>query len=87
MANSTRSTKAGSINPANRGFTYGQLALVSAEKIMGIAGRFAAPGNQTIENLAHLKADQIVGEWRDSTYGMFNSDHVGSLLCVHMWSA
>ena len=36
---------------------------------MGIAGRFAAKGNQTVENLAQLKADQIVGEWRDSTYG------------------
>lgn len=54
---------------------------------MGIAGRFAAPGNQTINNLAHLKADQIVGEWRDSTYGMFNCCHVGSSLCAHLWSA
>ena len=62
-------TPAGKVNPANNNLTYGQLALISAEKIMGIAGRFAAKGNQTIENLAHLKADQIVGEWRDSTYG------------------
>ena len=57
------------MNPANRNLTYGQLALITAEKIMGIAGRFASKGNQTIENLARLKADQIVGEWRDSTYG------------------
>ena len=49
---------------------------------MGIAGRFAAPGNQTIENLAHLKADQIVGEWRDSTYGMSKSHRICHLLCV-----
>ena len=52
--------------------TYGQLALVNAEKLMNIAERFAAEGNQTMENLAHLKADQIVGEWRDSTYGKFH---------------
>ena len=63
------STPAGKVNPANSNLTYGQLALITAEKIMGIAGRFAAKDNQTIENLAHLKADQIVGEWRDSTYG------------------
>lgn len=74
--------KAGSINPANRDLSYGQLALIGAEKLMGIAGRFAAPGNQTIENLAHLKADQIVGEWRDSTYGKSSSSHISSSLCV-----
>ena len=80
MTDLTYSAKAGRINPANRNFTYGQLALVSAEKIMGIAERFAAPGNQSIANLAHLKADQIVGEWRDSTYGRFNSHRVSPRL-------
>lgn len=63
------STPAGSIDPTNTNLTYGQLALINAEKIMSIASRFAAEGNQTMENLAHLKEDQIVGEWRDSTYG------------------
>lgn len=36
---------------------------------MKAAGRFAAEGNQTKENLIHLNEDEIVGEWRDSTYG------------------
>ena len=61
---------AGTVNPANKGLTYGQLALLNAAKIMAIAGQYAAEGNQTIENLAHLKVDQIVGQWRDSTYGL-----------------
>ena len=56
----------------NSGKTWGQLAQISAEKIMTIGGRFAAPGNQTIDNLAHLKADIPVGEWRDSNFGMYN---------------
>ena len=63
-------TMAGTVDPANKGLTYAQLALINAEKIMAIAGQYAASGNQTIANLAHLKADQIVGEWRDSTYGI-----------------
>jgi hypothetical protein len=37
---------------------------------MSIAAPFAAPGNQTIDNLIHLREGQIVGEWRDSTYGI-----------------
>ena len=64
------STDAGAINPANKNLTWADLALLNAEKIMDIAGRFAADGNQTIENLAHLKSDQIVGQWRDSSYGI-----------------
>ena len=62
-------TQAGSIFPGNSGLSYGQIALINAKKLIGIAAQFAAPGNQTIENLAHLKAGQIVGQWRDSTYG------------------
>ena len=27
-------------------------------------------GNQTIDNLIRLKPNEIVGEWRDSTYGI-----------------
>jgi len=63
-------TTAGKIDPNNTGLTYSDLALLNAEKLMAIAGRYAAEGNQTIDNLAHLKSDQIVGEWRDSTYGI-----------------
>lgn len=36
---------------------------------MDAAGRYAAGGNQTKENLIHLNKGEIVGEWRDSTYG------------------
>jgi len=49
--------------------TYGQLALINAERIMRLAAPFAAKGNQTKENLIHLLDGEIVGEWRDSTYG------------------
>ena len=63
-------TEAGTINPTNKNLTWGQLALINAEKIMAVADRFAAEGNQNMENLAHLKEDQIVGQWRDSTYGI-----------------
>ena len=63
-------TMAGIIDPANKGLTYARLALINAGEIMAIARQYAAPGNQIIGNLAHLKADQIVGEWRDSTYGI-----------------
>lgn len=61
---------AGTINPANKNLTYAQLALLNAEKLMAIAGQYAAQGSQTIDNLAYLKSDQIVGQWRDSTYGI-----------------
>lgn len=37
---------------------------------MSTAAPFASSGNQTKENLIHLKDGQIVGEWRDSTYGI-----------------
>lgn len=62
-------TKAGKVDPANSRLTYQDLFLVSTEKIMTAAGRFAAEGNQTLENLIHLNEGEIVGEWRDSTYG------------------
>ena len=35
---------------------------------MSLATPFAT--NQTLDNLIQLRADQIVGEWRDSTYGI-----------------
>lgn len=56
-------------NPDNANLTYGQLALRNAERIMALAEPFAGSGNQTKDNLIHLKEGQIVGEWRDSTYG------------------
>ena len=62
-------TKA-SIFPSNSNLTYKQLAQINAHKIVSLAAPFAAPGNQTIDNLMHLKDGQIVGEWRDSTYGI-----------------
>jgi hypothetical protein len=61
--------EAGSINPANANLTYGQLAQINANKIMTLAAPFAGKNNQTQENLVHLKDGQIVGQWRDSTYG------------------
>ncbi|KAK4552476.1 hypothetical protein LTR86_010319 [Recurvomyces mirabilis] len=54
----------------NQGLTYAELALINAEKIMNTSAAFAAAGGQTQDNLIHLKEDQVVGEWRDSTYGI-----------------
>lgn len=54
----------------DRGLSYEELALLNAEKVMNSAEAFAAPGGQTKYNLVHLERDQIVGEWRDSTYGI-----------------
>ena len=69
-ASALLSTTAGTINPANANLTYSHLAQLTAEKLMTIAAQYASPGNQTSANLAHLKSDQIVGQWRDSTYGI-----------------
>jgi hypothetical protein len=55
---------------ANSNLTYKQLAQINAEKIVTLAAPFAAAGSQTMDNLMHLKDGQIVGEWRDSTYGI-----------------
>lgn len=44
--------------------------MANAEKIMRLTAPFAAPGNQTKQNLLHLNSGQIVGDWRDSTYGI-----------------
>lgn len=60
-------TSAGSIDAQNQNLTWGQLSLINAERIMRLARPFAE--KQTKENLVHLKEGQIVGEWRDSTYG------------------
>ncbi|RVX70180.1 hypothetical protein B0A52_05513 [Exophiala mesophila] len=62
------SRDAGTFDPENDGLTYGNLTLINAEKIMNITAPFAR--NQTENNLIHLKPDEIVGQWRDSTYGL-----------------
>ena len=67
IIDSVSSTSAGKVNPSNSNSTYGRLALLNAEKVMAIAAQFAAEGNQTVENLAALRADQVAGQWRDST--------------------
>lgn len=59
----------GKVNPHNENLTYGDLSRLNAERIMKLAAPFAAPGNQTRENLIHLKDGTIVGQWRDSRYG------------------
>jgi hypothetical protein len=59
-----------SLLPSNSNLTYKQLAIINAHKIVTLATPFTAPGNQTIDNLMHLKDGQIVGQWRDSTYGI-----------------
>lgn len=62
------SRRAGSIDPQNRNLTYANLTLINAEKIMNITAPFAR--NQSATNLIHLNPDEIVGQWRDSTYGL-----------------
>ncbi|KAJ5678991.1 hypothetical protein N7462_007235 [Penicillium macrosclerotiorum] len=61
-------TSAGSINAANQNLTWGNLSLINAERIMRLARPFAE--EQIKENLIHLKEGQVVGEWRDSEYGI-----------------
>ncbi|KIX04967.1 uncharacterized protein Z518_05839 [Rhinocladiella mackenziei CBS 650.93] len=60
--------RTGSLDLPNRNLTYANLTLINAEKIMNITAAFAR--NQTAANLIHLKSDEIVGQWRDSTYGL-----------------
>ncbi|KAL2070164.1 hypothetical protein VTL71DRAFT_13190 [Oculimacula yallundae] len=59
-----------SILSENSELTYRNLAQISAQKIVTTSAPFATLGNQTIANLIHLKQNEIVGEWRDSTYGI-----------------
>ncbi|KAH0497570.1 hypothetical protein TgHK011_004867 [Trichoderma gracile] len=64
------STKAGTIDVSNANLTWGDLSYTTASKIMNLTAAFEH--NQTVENLIALKPDQIVGQWRDSTYGLAN---------------
>jgi len=57
-------------NPDNAGLTYRELATLNAEKIMDATAAFASEGGQTEENLIRLVENEVVGEWRDSTYGL-----------------
>jgi hypothetical protein len=62
------SRDAGSIDVANQNLTYGNLTAINADKIQRITAPFA--NNQTQGNLISLKSSEVVGEWRDSTYGL-----------------
>ncbi|KAI1459747.1 carbohydrate-binding module family 52 protein [Annulohypoxylon moriforme] len=54
--------------PGNRGLSYGNLTLATAEKIMrSTAGFEQSPAK---ENLIHLNKGQTVGQWRDSNNGL-----------------
>ncbi|KAH6876373.1 hypothetical protein B0T10DRAFT_448540, partial [Thelonectria olida] len=64
------STKAGSIDKENRNLTWGDLSFIGAQKIMNLTKAFGE--EQAIKNLIHLKDGEIVGQWRDSTYGLAN---------------
>jgi hypothetical protein len=54
----------------NGNLTFADLALLNAERVMNLTAAFAATGNQTVENLLHILPGQVVGSWRDSTYGI-----------------
>ena len=54
----------------NQGLSYSMLAEINAAKVMRTSRDFAQPGGQVKENLIHLKEGEVVGEWRDSTYGI-----------------
>ena len=87
-ASSFFNTSAGSIDAQNQNLTWGQLSLINAERIIRLARPFAE--NQTKENLVRLKDDQIVGEWRDSTYGRSEphactKNKASNLLYRHRW--
>ena len=62
------SRSAGSVDVQNRNLTYQALAFINAQKIMNETAAFAQ--NQAVGNLIHLKSSEIVGQWRDSTYGL-----------------
>lgn len=55
-------------NPDNANLTYGDLLLINAEKIMNSSAPFFRLKQK--QGLIHLKDGQVVGQWRDSTYGI-----------------
>jgi hypothetical protein len=54
--------------PYNANLTYGDLMLANTQKILTFSAPFAALKKK--EALIHLKEGQVVGTWRDSTYGI-----------------
>ncbi|KAH6633559.1 hypothetical protein C7974DRAFT_433531 [Boeremia exigua] len=54
----------------NDGLTYETLAEITIQKILNATAAFAAPGGQIKENLIHIREDEVVGEWRDSSNGL-----------------
>lgn len=63
-------TKAGSVNVQNKNLSWGDLSYTTAQKIMNLTAAFEK--DQTVANLVHLKDGEVVGQWRDSTYGLAN---------------
>ncbi|CAG7563095.1 unnamed protein product [Fusarium equiseti] len=64
------STEAGDVDVANRNLTWGELSYINAQKIMNITKTFEQ--EQDVKNLIQLKKGELVGQWRDSTYGLAN---------------
>ncbi|KAJ4128216.1 hypothetical protein NW768_008504 [Fusarium equiseti] len=64
------STEAGDVDVANRNVTWGGLSYINAQKIMNITRAFEK--EQDVKNLIQLKKGELVGQWRDSTYGLAN---------------
>ncbi|UNI17733.1 hypothetical protein JDV02_004055 [Purpureocillium takamizusanense] len=63
-------TRAGSVAVQNSNLTWRDLSYATARKIMNLTAAFET--NQTVDNLVHLKDGEVVGQWRDSTYGLAN---------------
>ncbi|KAF5617830.1 uncharacterized protein FTJAE_12489 [Fusarium tjaetaba] len=64
------STKAGDVDVENWNLTWGNLTYINAQKIMNITAAFEK--EQSVKNLVQLKKGELVGQWRDSTYGLAN---------------
>ncbi|BFZ61702.1 hypothetical protein YB2330_002777 [Saitoella coloradoensis] len=61
-------TATNTTNPANANQTYQSLIIRNAQLIMNSTAPFVS--TQSKDNLIHLREGQIVGQWRDSTYGI-----------------
>ncbi|RGP69179.1 hypothetical protein FSPOR_4894 [Fusarium sporotrichioides] len=64
------STKAGEVDIENLNLTWGNLSYINAQKIMNITEPFEK--DQAVRNLIQLKDGELVGQWRDSSYGLAN---------------
>lgn len=63
-------TPAGKVDVNNKNLTWGDLALISASRIVNETAAFAAPGGQKIENMISLDDGLPTGNWRDSVLGL-----------------